>query len=87
MSLGDDIRKDADGNVIGCPHCGARSVHKSGFLYRANTKKQQWKCTACGRKTVAPTIKEKNPFEERIANALANGNVEMTINKNKAMSK
>ena len=63
MSIGDDIRKDADGNVIGCPHCGARSVHKSGFLYRANTKKQKWKCTACGRKTVAPTIVEKNPFE------------------------
>ena len=63
MSIGDDIRKDADGNVIGCPHCGARSIHKSGFLYRANTKKQQWKCTACGRKTVAPTIIEKNPFE------------------------
>ena len=62
MSLGDDIRKDADGNVVGCPHCGSRSIHKSGFLYRANTKKQQWKCTACGRKTVAPVIVEKSPF-------------------------
>ena len=63
MSLGDDIRKDDDGNVIGCPHCGARSVHKSGFVYRANSKKQQWLCTACGRKTVKPTIIEKSPFK------------------------
>ena len=63
MSIGDDIRKDADGNIIGCPHCGSRSIHKSGFLYRASTKKQQWKCTACGRKTVAPTIIEENEFK------------------------
>jgi len=63
MSLGDDIRKDADGNIIGCPHCGARSIHKSGFLYRANAKKQKWLCTACNRKTVKPTILEKNPFK------------------------
>jgi len=63
MSIGDDIRKDADGNVIGCPHCGARSIHKSGFLYRANHKKQSWKCTACGRKTVSPTILEKSEFK------------------------
>ena len=63
MSIGDDIRKDADGNIIGCPHCGSRSIHKSGFIYRANHKKQQWKCTACGRKTVAPTIIEENEFK------------------------
>tara|TARA_R100000781_G_scaffold55325_2_gene36045 strand:- start:211 stop:1260 length:1050 start_codon:yes stop_codon:yes gene_type:complete len=59
----DDIRKDADGNVIGCPHCGARALHKSGFLYRANSKKQQWKCMACVRKTVRPTILEESPFK------------------------
>ncbi len=57
------IVKDADGNVIGCPHCGARSIHKSGFLYRANSKKQQWLCKACGRKTVRPTIIEESQFE------------------------
>ena len=53
MSLGDDIRKDDDGNVISCCHCGSRNIHKSGFLYRAKSKKQQWKCMACGRKTVS----------------------------------
>jgi hypothetical protein len=63
LSIGDDIRKDDDGNIISCCHCGSRSIHKSGFLYRANTKKQQWFCTACGRKTVKPTIVEKSPFK------------------------
>tara|TARA_R100001443_G_C3263009_1_gene156065 strand:- start:76 stop:582 length:507 start_codon:yes stop_codon:yes gene_type:complete len=29
--------------------------------------------------------REKNPFDERVANALANGEVEFTINKNKTM--
>ena len=28
--------------------------------------------------------RKKNPFDERVANALANGEVEMTINKNKS---
>ena len=28
--------------------------------------------------------KEKNPFDMKVANALANGEVEMSINKNKA---
>ena len=27
---------------------------------------------------------QKNPFDETVANALANGEVEMTINKNKS---
>ena len=63
MSIGDDIRKDDDGNVISCRHCGSRSIHKSGFLYRAKSKKQQWYCTACGKKTVKPTIIEKSPFK------------------------
>ena len=58
----DEIRKDDDGNVISCFHCGSRSIRKSGFLYRANSKKQQWFCSACGRKTVRPTILEKSPF-------------------------
>ena len=63
MSIGADIIKDVDGNIIGCPHCGARSIHKSGFLYRAKSKKQQYKCTACGRKTVRPTIIEESDFK------------------------
>ena len=63
MGVTQGIVKDSDGNIIGCPHCGSRSIHKSGFLYRASTKKQQWKCTACGRKTVAPTIIEENEFK------------------------
>ena len=29
-------------------------------------------------------MKDKNPFDERIANAMSNGNVEMTIKKNKS---
>ena len=67
MGIMEGIVKDSDGNVISCCHCGSRNIHKSGFLYRANSKKQQWKCMACGRKTVKPTILEKSPFkvEER----------------------
>tara|TARA_Y100000593_G_scaffold75853_1_gene140007 strand:- start:74 stop:604 length:531 start_codon:yes stop_codon:yes gene_type:complete len=30
--------------------------------------------------------RKENPFDEKLANALANANVEMTINKNKTMS-
>tara|TARA_A100001515_G_scaffold96318_1_gene77306 strand:+ start:540 stop:1607 length:1068 start_codon:yes stop_codon:yes gene_type:complete len=67
MGVTQGIVKDSDGNVICCYHCGSRNIHKSGFLYRANSKKQQWKCMACGKKTVRPTILEKSPFkvEER----------------------
>ena len=67
MGVTQGIVKDNDGNVICCYHCGSRNIHKSGFLYRANSKKQQWKCLACGKKTVRPTILEKSPFkvEER----------------------
>ena len=56
------IVKDSDGNIIGCRHCGSRSIHKSGFVYRAESKKQQWLCTACGRKTLKPSILEESPF-------------------------
>ena len=63
--MGDERVKDNDGNIISCPHCGARTIHKSGFLYRANSKKQQWKCTACGRKTVRPTVLEEAPFKKQ----------------------
>ena len=59
----DDIRKDAEGNIIGCCFCGSRAIHKSGFVYRASSKKQQWLCTACGRKTLKPKILEPSPFK------------------------
>ena len=36
----DDFRKDDDGNIIGCPKCGARAMRKDGFSYYADTKKQ-----------------------------------------------
>ena len=38
----DDFRKDDSGNVIGCPHCGARAMRKDGFNYYAKDKKQMW---------------------------------------------
>ena len=58
----DELRKDDDGNVIGCPKCGARSLRKDGFSYYRDSKKQQWFCQACYRKTLKPTIIEKSPF-------------------------
>ena len=59
----DEFRKDDDGNIIGCPHCGARSIRKDGFVYRKKSKKQQWFCYSCGRKTLNPTIVEESPFK------------------------
>ena len=38
----DDFRKDDNGNIIGCPKCGARAMRKDGFSYYAETKKQCW---------------------------------------------
>ena len=57
------IVKDAEGNVIACCHCGSRAIHKSGFVYRANSKKQQYRCKDCDRKTLKPTIVEESGFE------------------------
>ena len=54
--------KDNDGNVIGCPHCGARTLRKDGFNYYKECKKQVWYCYACHRKTLKPTIVTKSPF-------------------------
>lgn len=59
----DEFRKDDDGNIIGCPHCGARSLRKDGFSYYKKTKKQQWCCYACSRKTLNPIIVEESPFK------------------------
>jgi hypothetical protein len=58
----DDFRKDDDGNIIGCPQCGARAMRKDGFSYYANSKKQAWHCNACGKKTINPSIVEASPF-------------------------
>ena len=59
----DEFRKDDDGNIIGCPKCGARNIRKDGFSYYKNSKKQQWCCQSCFRKTLKPRIIEKSPFE------------------------
>ena len=58
-----DQTKDASGNVIGCPKCGARHLRKSGFTYYAKSKKQCWFCPACSRKTLSPTVLEESPFK------------------------
>ena len=58
-----DIRKDDNGNIIGCPKCGARHLRKSGFTYYSKSKKQVWFCPACKRKTLNPSILEESPFK------------------------
>ena len=57
------VTRDADNNIIGCPHCGARHLRKDGWQYKATLKKQRWVCTACKRKTLAPVILEESPFK------------------------
>ena len=60
------IVKDAEGNIIGCCHCGARTLRKDGFNYYANSKKQVWYCYTCHRKTLKPTVVEASPFEAEV---------------------
>ena len=60
--MDNSIVKDVDGNIIGCRYCGSRSVRKFGYLYRASSKRQQWMCNACGKRTVNPSILEKAEF-------------------------
>ena len=57
-----NIVKDEDGNVIGCRYCGSRSVRKFGFLYRAKSKRRQWMCNSCGKRSVNPSILEQAEF-------------------------
>ncbi len=57
-----DLRTDDDGNIISCPKCNARSMRKDGWVYRSKSKKQQWYCNACGRKTLKPVIVQDAPF-------------------------
>lgn len=65
----ENFTKDNEGNIVGCPACGARSLKKDGFAHYANNKekRQTWFCGSCSRKTVNPTIITLNPFsvEER----------------------
>ena len=63
--MSDNLVQDIDGNIIGCPHCGSRNIRKFGFIYRAKSKKRQWMCNGCGRRTVRPTILEKVDFEKQ----------------------
>jgi len=58
----DEFRTDDDGNIIGCPKCGARNLRKDGWSYYKDSKKQQWCCQSCYRKTLKPTIVEESPF-------------------------
>ena len=59
---GDDFTRDADDNIICCPRCKGRSLRKDGFSYFRDSKKQQWYCNACHRKTLKPEIVEASPF-------------------------
>ena len=58
------IAKDAEGNIIACPHCGARAIRKDGFDYKKSHKKQRYQCNGCHRKTLAPKIIKKSPFTQ-----------------------
>jgi len=57
-----DYTKSDDGAIIGCPHCGGRSLRKDGWNYYKKNKKQMWYCYSCHRKTVKPDIIEASPF-------------------------
>jgi len=59
----DGVRQDSEGNIIGCPKCGSRSLRKDGFSnFKSRNKKQVWYCNSCGGKTTRPTVVEENPF-------------------------
>ena len=58
-----DFRYDEEGNLIGCPKCGARSLRKDGWQYWKTKKRQRWLCNACKKKTLSPKVVEKSPFK------------------------
>ena len=60
------IRKDAEGNVIGCKHCGSRQLRKDGWQYWKSKKRQRWMCTSCHKKFLTPKIIEKPQFEKEL---------------------
>jgi hypothetical protein len=59
---GDDFTRDNDDNIIECPKCKGRSLRKNGWSYHSKSKKQQWYCHSCYRKTENPTIIQASPF-------------------------
>ena len=58
-----DFRYDEEGNLVGCPKCGARNLKKHGWQYWKTKKRQRWMCNACGKKTLNPKVIEKSPFK------------------------
>ena len=60
--MAEQITQDVDGNIINCRTCGSRAIRKFGFLYRAKSKKQQWMCNNCGKRTVRPNVLERASF-------------------------
>ncbi len=53
------LRRDEEGNLIGCPACSSGNMQKDGFQYwKNNRRRQRWKCGDCSVKTVAPRIIE-----------------------------
>ena len=59
----DDFTINADGAIIGCPHCGGRALRKDGHKYRATKeRKQLWRCYSCDRRTLNPTVLEEAKF-------------------------
>jgi hypothetical protein len=50
----DGWTKDDGGYLLECPKCHGRSLRKDGFSYYKESKKQQWYCHSCHRKTLKP---------------------------------
>ena len=61
-----DIRKDDEGNIIGCDKCGSRQLKKDGWAYWKTKKRQKWQCKACGKKFLNPKVIDKAPFEKEL---------------------
>ena len=60
------IRKDAEGNIVGCDKCGSRNMKKDGWAYWKSKKRQRWQCMACGKKLLNPIIIQKPQFEKEL---------------------
>ena len=58
------IRKDEEGNIIGCKHCGSRQLKKDGWQYWKSKKRQRWMCNSCFKKYLVPKIEENPQFEK-----------------------
>ena len=60
------LRKDAEGNIVGCPTCGTRQIKKDGWQYWKTKKRQRWMCNGCGKKFLNPKILEKAQFKTEV---------------------